>query len=41
MFRNLFEHEEDYNKPVGTSIYCSNNFINSESNSDKNKSVSV
>ena len=36
--KNLFEHEEeDYHKPVRVSNFWSNNYIEYESNSDKNK----
>ena len=36
--RNLFEHEEeDYYKPIQIEIFWSNNFIEYESNGDRNK----
>ena len=40
--RNLFEHEKgDYYKPVREHNFCSNNYIEYESNGDKNKMLSV
>ena len=42
--RNLFENEEknkNYYKPVRISIFSSNNYIEYETNSDKNKTLSV
>ena len=40
--RNLFEHEKgDYYKPVRVHNFCSNNYIEYESNGDKNKMLSV
>ena len=42
--KNLFEHEETeetYYKPVGVSNFWSNNYNEYESNSDKNKTLSV
>ena len=41
--KNLFEHEEEENcyKPVRISNYWSNNYIEYESNSDRNKTLSV
>ena len=41
--RNLFKHkgEENYYKPVRISIFWSNNFIEYETNGDRNKTLSV
>ena len=40
--RNLFEHEEeDYYKRVRIGDFCSKNYIEYESNSDRNKTLSV
>ena len=41
--QNLFEYEkeENYDKQVRVSNVCSNNYIEYESNSDRNKTVSV
>ena len=42
--RNLFEYEEkeeSYHKPVRTSIFSSNNYIEYESKGDRNKALSV
>ena len=42
--KNLFEHEkeeENYYKPVRVSNFWSNNYIEYESNGDKNKTLSV
>ena len=41
--RNLFENEEEeiYCKPVRISNFWSNNYIEYESNGDKNKTLSV
>ena len=42
--KNLFEHEEQgesYHNPVRLSNFCSNNYIQYESNSDRNKTLSV
>ena len=40
--RNLFEHEEeDYYKPVTVGNFWSNNYIEYESCSDRNKTLSV
>ena len=40
--RNLFEHEKgDYYKPVRVNNFCSNNYIEYESNGDRNKMLSV
>ena len=40
--RNLFEYEEDYYyKPVRVGTFLSNNYIEYESNSDRNKSLSI
>ena len=39
---NLFEHEnENYYKPVRLNNFWSNNYIEYESNSDRNKTLSV
>ena len=39
--RNLSEHEEDYFKPIRVSNFQSNNYIEYESNGDRNKALSV
>ena len=42
--KNLFEHEEEeenYYKPVRVSNFWSNNYIESESNGDRNKTLLV
>ena len=40
--RNLFEHEqEDYYKPVRVGNFWSNNYTEYESNSDRNKTLSI
>ena len=42
--KNLFEHEEEeknYSKPVRVSNFWSNNYIQYESNGDKNKTLLV
>ena len=40
--RNLFEHEEEgYYKPVSVSKSCGNNYIEYESNGERNKTISV
>ena len=40
--KNLFEHEEEnYYKPVRVSSFWSNNYIEYESNGDRNKTLSV
>ena len=40
--RNLFEHaEKDYYTPVRESKFLSNNYIEYESNVDRNKTISV
>ena len=40
--RNLFEHEqENYYKPVRVNNFSSNNYIEHESNGDRNKTLSV
>ena len=40
--RNLFEHEEeDYYKPVRVGNFWSNNYMEYESNSYRNKTLSV
>ena len=40
--RNLFEHEEEgYYKPVRVRKSCSNNYIEYESNGERNKTISV
>ena len=42
--KNLFEHEkeeENYYKPVRVSNFCSNNYIEYETNGDINKTLSV
>ena len=39
---NLFEHKEEYyDKPVGVGNFRSNNYIEYESNGDRNKILSV
>ena len=39
--KNLFEHEgKNYYKPVRVSNFCSNNYIEYESNGDRNKTLS-
>ena len=39
--RNLFEHEEeDYYNPLAAVNFCSNNYIECESNGDRNKTIS-
>ena len=42
--KNLFEYEkeeENYNKPVRVNNFLSNNYIECESNGDRNKTLSV
>ena len=42
--KNLFEHEkeeENYYKQVRVNNFCSNNYIEYESNSERNKTLSV
>ena len=39
--RNLFEHEEDYHKPVSVGNFWINNYIEHESNSDRNRTLCV
>ena len=40
--RNHFEHEEeDYYKPVRVGNFCSNSYIEYESNGDRNKVLSI
>ena len=40
--RNFFEHkEEDYYKPVRVACFWSNNYIEYESNGDRNKKLSI
>ena len=39
--RNFFEHEENYYKPVRVNNVWSTNNIEYESNSNKNKTISV
>ena len=41
--KNIFEHEEEqnYHKPVRVSNIWSNNYIASESNGDRNKTLSA
>ena len=42
--KNLFEHEkeeENYYKQVRVNNFCSNNYIEDESNSERNKTLSV
>ena len=43
MLRTFFGHKEEKNcyKPVPVSIFCSNNYIEYESNGDRNKTLSV
>ena len=39
--RNLFEHEEeDYYNPLTAVNFCRNNYIECESNGDRNKTIS-
>ena len=43
-FRNLFENEEEeknYHKPLSVCNFWSNNYIEYESNNDRNKTLSV
>ena len=40
-FINLFEEEDDYNKPIRVDNFCSNNYIEYESNGDRNKNISI
>ena len=40
-FKNLFEQEEDYYKAVKVVNFCSNNYIEYQSNGDGNKTLSV
>ena len=43
-FRNLFENEEEeknYRKPLSVCNFWSNNYIEYESNNDRNKTLSV
>ena len=39
--RKLFEKEEDYYKPVRVDNFYSNNYIECESNGDRNKTRSI
>ena len=39
--KTLFEQEDDYYKPVGVGKVYRNNYIEYESNSDKNKTLSI
>ena len=39
--RKLFEKEEDYYKPVRVDNFYSNNYIECESNGDRNKTLSI
>ena len=40
--KNLFEHEEEnYQKPVRVNKFWSNNYTEYESNTDRNKTLSV
>ena len=39
--KTLFEEENDYHKPMKVDNFWNNNFIKYESNSDKNKNLSV
>ena len=39
--RNFFEHEEDCYKPVRVGSFWSSNYIEYESNGDRNKTLSV
>ena len=39
--RTLFEQEDDYYKPVSVGNFWNNNYIEYESNSDRNKKLSV
>ena len=39
--KTLFEEENDYHKPIKVDNFWNNNFIKYESNSDKNKNLSV
>ena len=40
-FRSLFEHDEGYQKPVRVGNLQSNNYIQYESNGDRNKTLSI
>ena len=39
--KNLFEQKEDYYKPVRVVNFCSNNYIEHESNGDRNKTLPI
>ena len=39
--KNLFEQEEDFGKPVTLGNFYNNNYIEYESNDDRNKTLSV
>ena len=39
--RNLFEKEEDYNKPVSVGNFYSKNYVEYETNCDRNKTLSI
>ena len=39
--RTLFEQEEDYYKPKRASKFWNNNYIQYESNGDKNRNLSL
>ena len=39
--RSLFEQEDDYYKPIRVGNFRNNNYIEDESNSDKNKNLLV
>ena len=39
--KNLFEQKEDYYKPVRVVNFCSNNYIEYESNGDRYKTLPI
>ena len=40
--RNLFEQgKEDYYRPVGVGIFCNKNYIEYETDGDRNKTLSI
>ena len=39
--KTLFEEEDDYDKPIRVGNFWNNNYIEYESNGDKNKNLSV
>ena len=40
-FQNIFKQEEDYCKPVRVGNFYSNDYIEYESNGDRNKTLSI